>query len=250
MNVSVPERELALMVAALLCLLPFLPVIAQDPAYHAFADRRAWLGVPNAADTFSNLAFVLPAIAGFGRLWTARPVTAAHWPYALAFAGLAATAAGSGWYHGQPQPDDAGLALDRAGMVIAFAGVLGIAGSQTCGARAGTLLTLVALVGGLASVAWWLSAGNLAPYGLMQFGGLLLLVVMLVRFGATGPGPRWRLVIGAYVAAKLFEWADVPVFTLTGGFVSGHTLKHLVAGLGAMALLPGGAALSRFARRR
>ena len=32
----------------------FVPAIPQDPAYHAFADARAWLGMPNAANVLSK----------------------------------------------------------------------------------------------------------------------------------------------------------------------------------------------------
>jgi hypothetical protein len=37
-------------------------------------------------------------------------------------------------------------------------------------------------------------------------------------------------VAGLYVLAKIFESADRPIFSL-GHLVSGHTLKHLAAGL-------------------
>src|SRR3972149_5897461 len=33
------------------------PRFGQDPSYHSFADARALLGVPNAFDVLSNLAF-------------------------------------------------------------------------------------------------------------------------------------------------------------------------------------------------
>ena len=39
--------------------LGFLPPIAQDPLYHAFADQRALLGVPHFWNVVSNLPFVL-----------------------------------------------------------------------------------------------------------------------------------------------------------------------------------------------
>src|SRR5262245_36918451 len=55
---------IALFVAA--CVL--LPRLAQDPAYHGFADQRPWLGVPHAADVLSNLAFALVGIDAIARL--------------------------------------------------------------------------------------------------------------------------------------------------------------------------------------
>src|SRR3990172_8275919 len=39
------------------------PRFGQDPSYHSFADARALLGVPNAFDVLSNLAFAAVGIA-------------------------------------------------------------------------------------------------------------------------------------------------------------------------------------------
>ena len=41
-----------------------LPRIPQPLEYHAFADRRAWLGVPNFLDVMSNLPFALFGFMG------------------------------------------------------------------------------------------------------------------------------------------------------------------------------------------
>jgi len=46
----------------------FMPEIGQPQGYRGCADRRAFLGVPNAADLLSNLAFVAVALFGVGRL--------------------------------------------------------------------------------------------------------------------------------------------------------------------------------------
>ena len=49
-----------------------MPAVAQDPSYHRFADQRQWLGVPNAADVLSNLAFALVGLVGVVRLASPR----------------------------------------------------------------------------------------------------------------------------------------------------------------------------------
>ena len=41
-----------------------MPVVPQPAGYHGFADDRSFLGIPNAADVLSNLAFV--AVGAFG----------------------------------------------------------------------------------------------------------------------------------------------------------------------------------------
>ena len=44
-------------------MISFFQPIHQDPAYHQFADARAWLGVPNAWNVWSNLPFVIVGLA-------------------------------------------------------------------------------------------------------------------------------------------------------------------------------------------
>jgi len=231
------EAALAGIVLLLLAAVPFLPFLPQDQGYHHFADGRALFGVANALDTLSNVPFVLAGLAGIcmlmsGRLHLPGPAgTAAAWVF---FAGLIATGLASAWYH--HAPSDAGLASDRYGMVIAFAGALGMAAAQKVGQRAAWLTTALALACGPTAVLWWRHSGNVAPYVVMQFGGMLVLVVTLL-WRSTAPGPNWGALVVAYALAKVFEAADFQVFELTAHLVSGHTLKHLLAACAALAVI-------------
>ena len=216
------------------------PPIAQDAAYHAFADQRAILGVPRGADVLSSLAFLAVALAAIARLASpARPrfsrsTEASLWMLAT---GLALTAVGSAAYHLDPR--DATLAWDRMPMTIAFAGVFGIAVSQRVSGRiAGWTMPLVALLG-VASVFYWRASGNLAPYVVLQFGGALALVVFAMLVPRRSDPFPWWWVIGWYAIAKAFESADAAVFAMTGGHVAGHAIKHLAAAAaGAAAMMP------------
>ena len=60
------EQRFALFggMALLFTLALLMPGMAQPEHYHAFADRRGWLGLPHAADVLSNLGFVLAGLAG------------------------------------------------------------------------------------------------------------------------------------------------------------------------------------------
>lgn len=232
-----PEFVLLLVVVALALAALLLPPHAQPQAYHAFADTRRLLGVPNAMDTLSNLAFAAGGAWGLamlarGRLGGCAPVQ--RHAAAVTFVGLIAVGAGSGWYH--LAPDDIGLAVDRAAMVIAFAGVLGIAAAQRVSARAGRAMLLGLLVAGPASVLAWHLGGSLTPYAVLQFGGLMVVVGLATR-PAAAPGPSWPALVACYVLAKLAEDADAAVFAATAGVVSGHTLKHLLAAGSAVAII-------------
>jgi hypothetical protein len=84
--------------------------------------------------------------------------------------------------------------------------------------------------------------GDLRPYVLVQFLPMVLLPLILLRYPSrlNGTGYLWA-VLAAYALAKGAEAADESIFAFTG-FISGHSVKHLLAAAGGMAFL---AALQR-----
>jgi hypothetical protein len=77
--------------------------------------------------------------------------------------------------------------------------------------------------------------GDLRPYAVVQFLPLLLIPLLLLRPGALHTGWLWAT-LGAYIAAKLAEHFDGAILDAFGLF-SGHSLKHLLAALGAWCAL-------------
>lgn len=211
------------------------PSLAQFDHYHAFADQRSWLGVPCALDVLSNLPFAGLGCWGLLRLHNGRgsqPAGVQRILATLFFAGLVLTAFCSGWYH--LRADDAGLAIDRLGMVSAFAGLLGLGVADRISTRAGLWTAGTMLAVGPITVWVWFGNGNLLPWSLLQGGGMVLIVLLALR----RPLPRaWGLPLGAviawYVLAKAMELGDHAVFNGTYGLLSGHTLKHISAALAA-----------------
>ncbi len=227
------EAWLLFAVLALSLLAAFAPPLAQAPHFHDFADQRSWLGMPCALDVLSNLPFALFGLLGLRVLGRVPQLDATQQRLAaLFFGGLLVTALGSAVYHWAP--DDAGLVVDRLGMTVAFAGLLGLGGALHLSARAGQALAAVVLLLGPVTVAVWAAQGNLLPWALLQGGGLVLLLVL--AFMQPLPGAlavRWVAVITIYVVAKLCEQADHAIYQATGEIISGHSLKHLVAAFAA-----------------
>lgn len=234
------EIRLAVITSVLILLACLGPFVAQPDGHHAFADQRMLLGIPFALDVLSNLPFAIWGLAG---LWLAWPVAVGGhnaaignrpqgWQALIFFAGLLLTAACSIWYH--LNPGDAGLAVDRCGMAVAFAGLLGLAVGSRAGGRAGWCMTTVVLMLGPVAVAAWSMTGNIMPWLALQFGGLLMIIWLACLAPVPGALPvRWFMVIFFYALAKCLEMADHPVYEWTGHLVSGHSLKHFVAGLAA-----------------
>ena len=250
------ERGLAFFLGLLLLIGIVGPVLpaAEVAIALVFADTRSWHGLPNAMDVLSNLPFVL--MGCWGLYWLNRIDRAHHealagFPLAppasdppdntldcawLFFAGLIATAAGSAFYH--LAPDAPRLAADRAGMAVAFAGLIGMAVCERVSQRAGWPAAWFVLTTGLLSAEIAQETGNVLPWALVQFGGMALVLTLALSRPMPGAvGLRLGWVIAAYVLAKAFELADQPIYEATQGVISGHTLKHLCAALAALPVL-------------
>lgn len=223
-----------------------LPPIAQPPSYHDFADRRPCLGLPNCLDTGSNALFVLAGAAGLcflrsasGRRTFVDPREA--WPYRVFFAGAVLIGLGSGYYH--LAPDNDRLLWDRLAMLLAFMAWFAAVLSERVGIQVGQRLLPLLVAAGMGSAAYWgwsetQGAGDLRPYLLMQLYPMLLIPLLLGLYPARYSGGRIILaVIGLYLLALLCDFGDRPVFALTGGRISGHTLKHTIAALAVLGVL-------------
>ena len=233
------EWALLVAAAALLAFAVWGPFLTASAHQHDFADQRGLQGLPCAMDVLSNLPFAVAGVwglVGLRRLGALRLCLATRATAALFFGGLVLTAVGSGWYHWQP--DDAGLLWDRLGMAAAFAGLLGLAVVGRISPRAGLATALGLMMAAPAAVLAWAHTGNLTPWAVVQFGGMLVVLVLTClphRHGALVL--QLGALIAWYAAAKVMELADHSVYEATAGWVSGHTLKHLLAAGAALPVL-------------
>ena len=231
----------------MLVVMAVLPRIAQDPAYHAFADGRPFLGVPNFLNVASNFPFLVVGALGLAflardrrsggsRAFTTPDDRRPYWPF---FVGIGLTAFGSAYYHWRPS--NATLFWDRLPMTIGFMALLASVIGERVSRRAGARLLWPLIVAGAASALYWhlteqQGAGDLRPYGLVQFGSLVLVPLILALFPARYTGTGLLVIaIGWYVLAKVFEYFDHGFLGLVG--VSGHTWKHLASAAGAYWIL-------------
>lgn len=216
-------------IALFSCIMAAAP-IPQDPAYHQFADRRTVLGVPNFFNVASNIAFLVAGIAG-AALWLGRrgPPPSASW--AVVFLGAALVSVGSGYYHWAP--DNASLVWDRLPMTISFMGLFAALLSEHINERLERGLLLSALAVGATSVAWWHYADDLRVYLWVQLTPLVTILLVLAMFPGRYTRRNYLLYgLGCYALAKVAEFWDSEIFTLTANTVSGHSLKHLLAASG------------------
>lgn len=225
----------------------WLPAIPQDPAYHAFADRRDVGGIPNFFDVASNLGFLWVGLAGLGFALSDRAGNGRvflepgeRWIYFSLFLGVVLTGLGSAYYH--LAPDNGRLVWDRLPMTILFMSLFAAIIAERIDVKAGLYALLPLLALGMGSVVYWhlgeqIGQGDLRLYGMVQFLPLLLMPLLLLFFPPRYTGGAYLLIALVYYGlAKLCETFDAVIYSM-GELVSGHTLKHLLAALAVYWLL-------------
>lgn len=209
----------------------FLPAFPQDPGYHNFALDRPVFGIPHFRNVVSNVAFIVVALKAFRRGRGAHRRAEER----VFIAGVFLTGFGSAYYHWAPASET--LFWDRLPMSIAFSGVIASLVAARVHERIGQKLLWPVAVMSAATVIYWRwtetqGRGNLTPYGVLQFGTVLLVLAILLIFPRKDATQRclWYAV-GFYGGAKLLEAFDSRVSQLLV-VLGGHPLKHVAAAIG------------------
>ncbi|ADJ29679.1 ceramidase domain-containing protein [Nitrosococcus watsonii] len=208
--------------------------IPQDLAYHAFADRRSLLGIPNFFDVISNLPFVLIGILGV-RVSLGRLPRAILPAWLMFFMAVSLVGVGSAYYHWAPDNDT--LVWDRLPMTVGFMSLFVALLGEYLDRRLVQRLLYPAVLIGACSVVYWHFMDDLRFYAWVQFMPLTMIAMLLTlyrsRFEQNG---LLLIALGCYVLAKVVEYYDAEIFQLLGATVSGHTLKHLLASAGCLTM--------------
>ncbi|MBI3823342.1 MAG: ceramidase domain-containing protein [Planctomycetes bacterium] len=236
----------ALFIGGYLLLTPPTP---QPLAYHDFADQRSIVAIPHMMNVVSNLPFLVVGV--WGLIWMARrpapgnrPLTglgspfiqpAERWAYWLYFVGLALTGVGSAYYHANPNNET--LVIDRIGLALTFMALFTAIVAERLTWQLSSWLVGPMTVLGVGSVLYWHWTDDLRFYLVVQFFPLVALPMLFLLFKPRYTGTADMLAsLACYGLAKWLEILDREIYT-KGNLVSGHTLKHLVAGVSAYLVL-------------
>jgi hypothetical protein len=208
--------------------------LPQDPSYHVLADTRFCGPIPRAGDVLTNLAILAAGLAGVA-LW--RRVHIAEYEraaYALLVAGMLLTALGSAYYHWAP--NDARLVWDRLPMTLVLAALVTLVLADRVDPAFARVAWLPFAVLGVASVLWWalsdrFGRDDLLLYLVVRIGtGLLIVCLCLLRPGRHTHIGWLVAALALDIAMTICERLDREIFAATHMVVSGHNLKHLLAG--------------------
>jgi len=233
---------LTTVIAAIAVIAWWLPPLPQAESYHAFAETRTLLGIPHFTDVVSNLVFLLVGALGLAwllRNWNRLGVIFVHrvesLPYSVLFLATIGVAVGSSYYHWDP--DHFRLYWDRLAMTAAFMSLSAAIIGERLHYRLGLIALPILVLLGMGAATHWLltemgGAGDLRLYLLTQAVPLVAgaLLILLYRSPYTRGGD-FIAAGGWYVLALVAQNLDRQIHAFTAGWISGHTLKHLLAGL-------------------
>src|ERR1019366_986135 len=217
----------------------FVPPVSLGPGYHDFVDNRPIFSIPNGLDVLSNLPFVIVGILGV--MWLSGRSSDRSFierrerlPYLVFFSGGAPPGLGSSWYH--LAPGNGRLLWDLLPMSCSFMSMVAALIMERISLRVGFRMFIPLLAFGIGSVIYWYltetqGRGDYRFYLFVQFFPPILLAMIIALFPPRYTATNYLAVAFIlFVVAKLFEPFDKQIYSFTG-LVSGHSLKHLTAGL-------------------
>ncbi len=207
----------------------FIDPIPQDLSYHNFADSRIIFGIPNFYDVISNLLFAAVGILGIAYVFS-HWEKEKSWSWLILFLAILLVAGGSSYYHFNPNNDS--LTWDRLPMAVGFMALFAIVVGDYIYTKFETWLLIPMCLLGVTSVLYWNFTDDLRLYAWVQFfsTALLILVIFLYK-PSTYLTKYFIFAFIFYALSKITEHFDKPIYALTSDTISGHTIKHLLAGI-------------------
>ncbi|XP_073116655.1 uncharacterized protein [Elaeis guineensis] len=206
------------------------PRIPHSPALHLFADMRNFLGVPNTLNVLTSFPFLLIGVPGLVLCLSGScfgiSLKGEVWGWALYYAGAAAAAFGSAYYH--LKPDDERVIWDRLPMMISASSVLSNLLIERYDERMGItcLFSLLMLV--LVSIACERTFDDLRLCMMFYFVPCVAIPAMVFLFPPKYTHSKyWFWATGFYLLARFVAIADKRVYSVTRYAISGHSLEHL-----------------------
>ncbi len=262
-----PSTVLLLVVATLIsAFFLFVAPIPQPQVYHDFADKRIFICscaatggfflppsaeserkgfiIKNFGDVLSNLAIFAGGVTGLALLQVGSTdievESIRKWQLEVClpilFSSTVAISAGSAYYHWNP--NDSTLVWDRLPMTVAFVSTFCYMLEEyipDVGIGRSLLAPLLSL--GMFSVLYWWWSDDLRLYALIQFLPLVIISGLLVCCQPKHGGEaQHAFAIVSYGLAKVCEEKDYEIFLWTCQRVSGHSLKHVLAGMATLSV--------------
>eukprot|EP00984_Skeletonema_dohrnii_P022941 scaffold12054_cov112-Skeletonema_dohrnii-CCMP3373.AAC.8 len=242
----------------------FVEPITQQQKYHDFADKRSFLCachsssvglflppnsdirrnrsagfiIPNFGDVVSNCVILIGGLSGAILLClkdAGEVDEIRSWQLEVClpifFYSTMAISFGSTYYHWNPSNQT--LVWDRLPMTVAFVSIFCYILEDYLNKGIGSYLLSPLIFIGVISVLYWNWTDDLRLYALVQFLPLVVMTVLVIFYQPSryGGATQQGLALLLYALAKICEDRDYEIWTVTNKTISGHSLKHVLAGM-------------------
>lgn len=267
---NVPLLPLLVLIAVVSLFFLFVEPINQPQKYHDFADKRLFLCachspleglflppnsdvrknptgrviIPNFGDVISNIVILIGGLTGamLLRLKDVGEVDEVRsWQLEVClpifFYSTIAISFGSSYYHWKPSNQT--LVWDRLPMTLAFVSIFCYIIEDYLPAKGiGTYLLAPLLFIGVVSVLYWNLTDDLRLYVLIQFLPLVAMtyLVLFCQPSRYGGAMQQALALMLYALAKMSEERDYEIWKMTNNTISGHSMKHVLAGMASVSI--------------
>lgn len=192
--------------------------ITLPKGYHNFADKRTLVGFPNAMNVLSNLFIIIPVI------YLLKHKTENNTNNNLLIIHITLLSLASAYYH--YNPTDKSIFWDILMIATLSIIVLNIINEYKCG--------ILFYILGILSVVYWKQTGDIRIYLLILIG---VPIIFFLKYydneeeDDKGVKKNLYIILFFTVLYRFVEYYDHQIYGLTNNMISGHTLKHIFAGL-------------------
>jgi len=177
--------------------------------YHDFADKRPFFGIPNGLDILSNIAIALPVFYLISK----------EKKLSFLSINILLLAITSAYYH--IEPSDKTIFLDMLFVVSVNTVVF----SYFVNKEIGMLVYML----GILSVFYWKKYDDIRLYEFLKI-SIPIYGIYMIHKNPRVSGYIFPMIILSLLI-RYSEFNDKEIYKLTNETISGHTLKHIVAGI-------------------
>jgi len=192
--------------------------ISLPKGYHNFADKRRLVGLPNAMNVLSNLFIIIPVI------YLLKHKTENITNNNLLIIHITLLSLASAYYH--YNPTDKSIFWDILMIATLSIIVLNIINEYKCG--------ILFYILGILSVVYWKQTGDIRLYLLILIG---VPIIFFLKYydneeeDDNDVKKNLYIILFFTVLYRFVEYYDHQIYNFTNKMISGHTLKHIFAGL-------------------
>lgn len=209
----------------------FIKPMPQDLSYHQFADQINHFAINHFHNVISNLCFIIIGLYGLKITLDNKEISLSWYLFIIS---IILVGPGSAYYHFNPNNET--LFWDRLPMTLGFISLSSYVLIEIFKIKKEFLFISITFLIGMICLMYWVKFDDLRFYLWVQLTPIVLLLYIALFYQTERLKKKYLFcAVVLYVLAKMTEKYDATIFEKL--HYSGHSLKHLLAGLGVYSLI-------------